>query len=95
MELILRGDYSYNTEFFHEPGEADAKYGTTAPYTKEDAYGLANVRATLTRDNWRASLWSNNVLNEEYRSTILALPGQVINIYALPRTFGLTLAWSY
>ena len=96
MELILRGDYSYNSEFFHEPGEADAKYGTTAPYTKEDAYGLANVRATVNFDsNWRASVWANNVLNEEYRSTILALPGQVINIYGLPRTFGATVAWTY
>ncbi|AKH68250.1 outer membrane receptor protein [Spongiibacter sp. IMCC21906] len=95
MDLILRADYAYNDEFFHEPGEADAKYGSTAPFTKEDAYGLASLRATVTNDEWRFSLWANNVLDEEYRSTILALPGQVINIYGLPRTFGASVSWTY
>ncbi|GAB3369923.1 TonB-dependent receptor [Spongiibacter taiwanensis] len=95
MELVLRGDYSYMSKFYHEPGEANAKYGSTAPFTKEDGYGLTNLRATINKDNWRFALWANNVFDEEYRSTILALPGQVINIYGLPRTFGATVSWSY
>lgn len=95
MELVLRGDYSYMSKFYHEPGEANAKYGSTAPFTEEDGYGLTNLRATINKDNWRFALWANNVFDEEYRSTILALPGQVINIYGLPRTFGATVSWSY
>lgn len=93
-DLTLRGDYAVLSDFFHEPGQGELKYGTTIPLSREDGYGLGNARIALRRGNWTFAGWVQNVFDTTYRRTILALPGQVISIYGQPRTYGATIGWS-
>ncbi len=93
-DLTLRGDYAMLSDFFHEPGQGELRFGSTIPLTREDGYGLANARVTYRMGNWRVSGWVSNVFDTHYRRTVLALPGQVINLYGQPRTWGATLGWS-
>ena len=93
-DITLRADYAHLSKFYHEPGQGELKFGSTIPLTSEDGYGLANARISYRLKNWRVSGWVQNAFDKEYRRTVLALPGQVINLYGQPRTYGLTLEWT-
>ncbi|MFW2830330.1 TonB-dependent receptor [Sphingomonas sp. ID0503] len=93
-DLTFRVDYAYLSKFFHEPGQAEIRFGSTIPLTAESGYGLANARITYRMGDWKLSGWVQNLGDVDYRRTVLALPGQVINIYGQPRTWGFTLNWS-
>lgn len=93
-DLTLRADYAMLSDFFHEPGQGELRFGSTIPLTREDGYGLANARVTYRMGNWQLSGWVNNLFDTHYRRTVLALPGQVINLYGQPRTYGATIGWS-
>ncbi|HMP55401.1 MAG TPA: TonB-dependent receptor [Novosphingobium sp.] len=92
--LMLRGDVALLSTFFHEPGEGQLTYGTTIPFTREPSYAVANFRLAYRMGNWKVSGWVNNAFDKLYRRTVHALPGQVINYYAEPRTYGMTLGWT-
>lgn len=94
-DLVLRTDYSLLSDFFHEPGEANPIYGTTVPLTGEEGYGLLNARATLNFGKAYAAVWGKNILDKTYRRTVLALPGQVINLYGEPAMYGVTIGYRY
>lgn len=91
LGLIARGDVSYLSDFFHEPGEANPRFGTTTPFTREDGYALTSARIGLAYDQFRLTAFVENMFDVTYRQTVQALPGQVINFYGRPRTYGLTL----
>jgi len=63
-------------------------------YTREEAYGLANLQLGLQgrNDRWRVWLWGRNLLDEDYfitkaTSGIFA-SGATIGLIADPRTYG-------
>ncbi|MFA7596306.1 MAG: TonB-dependent receptor [Novosphingobium sp.] len=94
-DVTFRADYSYISKFYHEPGEGQLAYGTTIPLTVEDGYGLLNARITYNMGGFYASVWGRNITDKLYRRTILALPGQVINLYGEPQTYGITIGYKY
>ncbi|GGY90381.1 TonB-dependent receptor [Novosphingobium colocasiae] len=93
-DLTFHADASMLSDFFHEPGQGDIKYGSTIPLTSEDGYVLSNARITYRMGDFKIAGWIQNAFDVTYRRTVLALPGQVISIYGQPRTYGATIGWS-
>lgn len=87
-ELVLRADYSW-------VDEADGQFRD-----RLDSYYRANARATYNSasDNWSASLWVNNVTDEEDIRDFVG-PGGAIGSYTvarrLPRMYGLDLTYRF
>ena len=94
-ELALRADYALMGDFFHEPGEGNLVYGTGIPLTAEDGYGLLDLRATLTKGNWRLTAYATNIGNTRYRRTINALGNTVVGFAGAPRIYGAKLGYSF
>ncbi len=66
------------------------------PFKEEDGYGLLNLRAGLTLEEYGIDLtfWGRNVLDEEYKRTTFDVPvqsGKLMSYPSEPRTYGLTL----
>jgi iron complex outermembrane recepter protein len=93
--VVFSANYALISDFFHEPGEARAIYGTTVPLTGEDGYGLLNARVTLNFGDAYAAVWGKNITDKVYRRSVLALPGQVINIYGEPAMYGITVGYRF
>jgi iron complex outermembrane recepter protein len=92
--LTLRADYALLSDFYFEPGEGKAIYGTTTPLSVQDGYGLLDLRATFRAGDFRISGYVSNATNTYYRRTVLALPGQLIGYAGTPRTYGVTIGFS-
>lgn len=92
--LQLRADYALLSQFFFEPGEGNAIYGTTTPLAVQPSYGLLDLRATARIGDFRVSAFVMNATDKYYRRTVLALPGQLVGYPGAPRTYGLTIGWS-
>ncbi|WP_068087646.1 TonB-dependent receptor [Novosphingobium rosa] len=65
-----------------------------APVEREDAYTVANLRIglTLPGDRWDLAAFINNINDAHYRSYALdqsIYDGEVLSVYARPRTWGL------
>jgi iron complex outermembrane recepter protein len=71
--FTLRGDWSYTSSFWHEPGRGLAN-PLTAPLTREPGYSVVNFRATYETGPWRISAFVNNAFNEFYRQSALTNP---------------------
>ena len=61
-----------------------------------DPYQLVNLRVSLERDNWRLTLWGDNLTDEVYKAGIFDLStvpliGQRFISLSEPRTFGVEL----
>lgn len=93
--LTVRADYAYLSTFYFEPGEGNGLYGNTIPLSVQPSYGLLDMRATYAVNNLRLSAFVSNATDEYYRRTTLGLPGQLISYPGPPRTYGLSLSWSY
>ncbi len=94
-ELSLRADYALTGDFFHEPGQGNILYGTGIPLTAEDGYGLLDLRATLTKDNWKITAYATNVGDTKYRRTINALSTRVVGFAGTPRIYGVKLGYNF
>lgn len=94
-ELSLRADYALTGDFFHEPGQGNILYGTGIPLTAEDGYGLLDLRATLSKANWKLTAYATNVGDTEYRRTINALGSTVVGFAGTPRIYGVKLGYSF
>ncbi len=94
-EFSLRADYALTGDFFHEPGEGNVAFGTGIPLTAEDGYGLLDLRATLTKANWKVTGYVNNLGNTKYRRTINALGNTVVGFAGAPRIYGVKLGYSF
>lgn len=74
---------------------------TNAPVDDEDSYFLANARLSYysSERQWRVAAWVKNIGNEEYRIYALDVAGApspfVNDVYGSPRTYGLTVAYSF
>ena len=94
-EFSLRADYALTGDFFHEPGEGNVAFGTGLPLTAEDGYGLLDLRASLTKGNWRVTGYVNNLGDTKYRRTINALGNTVVGFAGAPRIYGVKLGYSF
>lgn len=85
---------------------ADASYRSAqyletvnAPSNRESGYWIVNSQIGLHNENqgWTLTLWAKNLTKTKYRSYVNDLPafGWLLNIYGAPRTYGVTLAYSY
>ena len=83
-ELALRADYALTSDFFHEPGEGNVTFGTGIPLTAEAGYGLLDLRATLSKANWRVTAYATNLADTKYRRTINALGNTVVGFAGTP-----------
>ena len=86
-ELGLRADYALTGDFFHEPGQGNILYGNGIPLTAEDGYGLLDLRATLSKANWKITAYGTNVGDTKYRRTINALGSTVVGFAGSPQIY--------
>lgn len=95
-ELTLRADYSYMSDFFHEPGEGNIAYGVGTPLTREKGYGLLNLRAGMDIGAVRVTAYVTNLTNEAYRRTLLYLPnGSSVGFSGEPRIYGASIGYHF
>ena len=94
-EFSLRADYALTGDFFHEPGQGNLVFGTGIPLTAEDGYGLLDLRASVTKNNWTLTTYVTNLGNNKYRRTINALGNTVVGFAGTPRLYGAKLAYSF
>lgn len=94
-EIMLRGDYSYRTKFFFEPGEGNVLYGTTAPLTVQKGYGLLDLRATYRAGPVSFSLYAENVMDRYYVRNATGLGSTITHYPGAPRVFGALLGYRF
>lgn len=89
-------NYSWKSEYrfdFIAPNPG----GAVANQLQNDSYGLLNARVTYTTPNqqWRVSLWGNNIADEEYFvDSIIAGSGLRVT-YGPPLTFGVDINYRF
>jgi len=79
-------NYAYQDDFFHDPSNANG--------SGEDGYGLLRAGLTWTSatGNWDVTAWGKNLADEEYRThTIISNIAGTVDLWGMPRTYGLTL----
>ena len=81
--------------------------GTNNPSSEEDSYFVGNISTSYTSEDerWKVSAWVKNVTDEEYRLYHLDLAvldvfidegfGFTQEVYAPPRTYGVTLSYNF
>ncbi len=79
-------------------GSYRSSFSSSATYSKYlvvDGYGLLNARLGFrAADGWTISLWSRNLLNQDYFELLTAAPGNTGLFVGQPgdrRTIGVTL----
>jgi iron complex outermembrane receptor protein len=86
-ELFAAVDTSYRSSF--------SSSATPSRYLRVDAYALLNARVGLRwNDGWTLSLWSRNLLDENYLELLTSAPGNTGLYVGQPgegRTIGVTL----
>lgn len=90
--LTFRADLSYMTKFNHEPIAVNKPVDDRLI---EDGYTLLNGRITYDHGPFYGSIWGKNITDKLYRRSVLALPGQLVNYYAEPATYGVTVGFRY
>lgn len=89
-DIEFSADYSYKSTFYFD---ADS-----SPLRTEDPVELfnANVTWTSAQANWQVSAWGQNLADEEYRahSVISGFAGTA-DLYAAPRTYGVTVDYTF
>lgn len=93
--MTLRADYALLDEFYFEPGQGDPKYGTGTPLTREEGYGLLDLRASIEFSKFRLTAYATNALNKEYRRTVNGLGNTIVGFAGTPRIIGLRGAFTY
>jgi len=90
-EFYVGIDYSYRSEIF--------TLANNAPSSLIAGYGLVNARfGVLFGDSLELSLWSKNLFDKDYLTTVMAAgfnTGLITGFVGEPRTVGLTARWSY
>ena len=82
--------YSAKSDFYFDPANH--------PGELEDGFGLLDASVTWRSvgDRWNVSLWGRNLTDEEYRThSILSNAAGTVDLWNLPRTYGVTLSWNY
>lgn len=79
FDLMLRADYIYRTNFYHD----------ITNQMHEPGYGLFNLKAAILTDGWEISAFVKNLTDEGYRTRALMYNGQAWAIAGDGRTVGL------
>jgi iron complex outermembrane receptor protein len=58
-------------------------------------YGLLDLRAGVSKDNWRFQLWGRNVTNQWYWTGAAHVNDVLLRYTGMPTTLGFTLSWKY
>ena len=91
LSLVLSSDFSWRDDTYLE--------ANNQPSNLREAYWLVNGRVALRTDdgNWKLALWGKNLTDEAYQVYLNDLPafGWLLNGYAAPRTYGLTLNYTF
>lgn len=93
--FTFRADYALLSQFFHEPGEANPRFGGAVRLTREESYGILDLRAAYEFGNYRVTGYVTNATKQNYRRTVLALGSTVSDFPGQPRIYGLRLAAKY
>lgn len=83
---IANMDYRYQGKSFREPDNS---------ITVQPAFDLldASLGYRSNDNKWEVSIWSKNLLDEEYISHLYVLGGNDYALFGTPRTYGVTLNW--
>jgi iron complex outermembrane receptor protein len=82
--------YSAKSDFYFRPDNH--------PGSLEDGFGLLDASVTWrsATDRWNVSVWGRNLTDEEFRThSILSNIAGTVDLWNLPRTYGVTLSWNY
>jgi len=86
--MFVLVDTSFNDKIFKEVSNT----------LETDSYWLTNARLSLKgqTEAWEVSLWVKNIANKEYVTNLLP-PGRgaVWNFYGMPRTYGISVRYSW
>jgi iron complex outermembrane receptor protein len=83
-------DVYYRSEFSSSP--------TPSAYLNIDGYSIVNARVGFRAAKWSAYLWARNLLDEQYIEQLLVAggnAGQVAAVVGDPRTYGVTMRYSF
>ncbi len=85
---IANLDYRYQGKSFREPDNS---------ITIQPAYDLldASLGYRSRSNRWEFSIWSKNLLDEEYIAHLYVLGGNDYALFGTPRTYGVTLNWRH
>lgn len=89
-EIDLVVSYAYSDDIFYEPANTEI--------SREGSYGLfdASVNWRSADAAWDVSLWAKNLNDEEYRvHTIVSNVLGTVDIWAPPRTYGVTASYAF
>ncbi|HZZ89923.1 MAG TPA: TonB-dependent receptor, partial [Caulobacteraceae bacterium] len=59
------------------------------------AYTLLDLRAGISKDNWRAQIWGRNVTNEWYWTAADRVNDTILRYTGMPTTYGVTLSYRF
>ena len=87
LQAGFSANYLFNGGFYWDPGNRKD--------VKQDAYGVLNVRLSLSApdERWRLALFMNNVTDERYFQNVTVSGIGDNAFYAPPRTYGVTLGF--
>lgn len=89
LELGLHGGYRYTSEYFYN-------IENTAPaYVPESSIWDASVDLSSASNPWKVSAWGKNLTDEEVPVHIIVSANTGFARFAPPRTYGVTLSWTY
>ena len=87
-EIDLSAVYSWQDEFYLDPSNAAS--------TLQPSYGLLDARLAWRRDRWEVSAWGRNLTDETFRiHTFISNIAGTVDLWGLPRTYGITLTYSH
>lgn len=88
--LDLSAVYSAQSDFYFDPANSASQL--------EDGFGLLDASVTWRSagNRWVVSAWGRNLTDEEYRThSIVSNIAGSVDLWNLPRTYGVTLTWNY
>ena len=90
-DMVLTTDFSWRDEAFLETNNQ--------PANLRDDYWLINARAAIKSNDgkWEAAIWGKNLADEAYQVYLNDLPafGWLLNGYAAPRTYGVSVNYKF
>jgi iron complex outermembrane receptor protein len=81
FDLVGGVSYTYQDQMFWGPENRNIEPG----------YGLLNARIGIADPDgdWSVSLWTKNLNDELYRTSIIPFAGDEVSLYGAPQTFGI------
>ena len=89
----LHGNLAYN---WQDDAFFEADNNQVDPDSTQDSHGLLDASFGYRTDAWSFSVWGTNLLDEDYRRSVLNATGSAQRqVFAAPATFGLKVGYSF